>query len=114
MIKTYDGVDLVKRHWSSSLSHYPEGSLTAREVLATVPVDDVTKREEMIGKLNAELTREIYQDAEVASKRYMELTSRRPRLGNVIVRTDLPPEEVKAANERLSSRIVDIVRSTVK
>lgn len=109
MIKSFDGPALVQKHWASSVARYPEGSLTAREIIVTVPIDD-KGAEEQIAKLNAQLTAEIYQNAAAASKRYMELYSNRPRIGNVIVRTDIPAAEVKAAYDKLSSRIEQIAK----
>jgi len=56
-IKTYDGAELAMR----ALRRYPEGSVSPREVLLTIPVNgDVNQ----FDKLNATITHAIFKKAE--------------------------------------------------
>jgi hypothetical protein len=57
-IKTYDGVALALRNYKN----YPEGSLSPREVLLTIP--NTGDMEQLATKLNSTITQAIYQHAE--------------------------------------------------
>jgi len=61
-IKTYDGVDLVKNRIENTLSKYPSGSLSPREVMTTLPStgDDNA----LAYKTNVAITAAIYKAAE--------------------------------------------------
>jgi hypothetical protein len=49
-MKTFDGIELVKKHLAQALGRYPEGSLTPREVMITLPI--LGDPREMIERVN--------------------------------------------------------------
>lgn len=62
MIKTYDGVALVGEYMKRSRGCYPEGSLTARTVVATIPLG--TDPEATFQRVNAAITSSLIRSAE--------------------------------------------------
>lgn len=65
-IKTYDGVDLVKKFHDQQYGKYPEGSLSPREVMKTIPA--AGDLEKLAFKTNSVITKAIYKKAEEFAK----------------------------------------------
>jgi hypothetical protein len=56
-MKTFDGIELVKKHLAQALDRYPEGSLTPREVMITLPI--LGDPREMIERVNFMISRAV-------------------------------------------------------
>jgi hypothetical protein len=65
-IKTFDGAKLALQHWAARIENYPEGSLSKREIIATVPLDKPD--EALFAKLNAKVTAKLVSMAHDAVK----------------------------------------------
>lgn len=60
-MKTFDGAKLVQQRLEKIYSKYPEGSISKRDVLMTIPMD---YDEAKIQQVNAAITAAIYKQAE--------------------------------------------------
>jgi GH25 family lysozyme M1 (1,4-beta-N-acetylmuramidase) len=68
-MKTYDGAKLVQQRLDQVYSKFPEGSLSAREILATIPVSDWKKKDDLAYQINSKITQAIFKKAEEFVKR---------------------------------------------
>lgn len=67
MIPTYDAISLIAKHLSQKTVKYPEGSLSRREILITIKVED--DQEAQIKKINSLITRALYNKISEISQR---------------------------------------------
>lgn len=108
-MKTLDGAALIKKRLEKLHSQYPEGSLSPREIIMTIPMD---YDEAKIQQVNSEITRAIYQQAEEFVKNNPP-TIKKP--GFSVIPKDLSYNdkraEEEAAKQKLTQTVVDAVHS---
>ena len=103
-MKTYDGVELIKNVYSK----YPEGSLSPREVLLTLPTSN--DAEQFATKLNSAITYAIYKSAENYLK---SLPSKEPQNFKFTAVADLKVkvDDTKERNTALTTSVLDAIIS---
>lgn len=66
-IRTLDGVALVQRNLAAQLSHYPEGSVSPREVICDLKIKG--DQEKYFQQLNSKITKAIFSSAEAIGQK---------------------------------------------
>jgi len=102
-IKTYDGAALALRNYQN----YPEGSLSPREVLLTIP--KTSDMEQLATNLNSTITQAIYQHASDYVK------SLPPKKTGFSAITDLKTQTDDRAKraEALTARVMSAISTSV-
>ena len=102
-IKTFDAIELVKKQLAQTYSRYPEGSLSPRDVIATIPIKgDIDK---LAFDTNSKITHALYKKAEDFMK--SELQKKKPSGFTAV--SDIKPaiDDSKKRAEELSSAVID-------
>lgn len=109
-MKTFNGADLIKKRIEQIMSKYPEGSLSPREIITTIPMD---YDEPKIQQVNSEITRAIFQNAE----EFMKNNPPKKSGHWSIVPKDLSYTDRKAAEDaakmKLTQSVVDAAHSVI-
>lgn len=106
-IKTYDGAKLIQARLENTLSKYPSGSLSSREVLITIPSDTIDN--ELASKINSAITYAIYKSAEnfLKNQPQTKISNKMTPLSDIKIKID----DTAMRNFELSNAVLDSIKT---
>ena len=106
-MKTVDGAKIIQHRLTTIYGKFPEGSLSAREVLKTIPTNGVTDND-LAGYIDATITTAIYNyaDAYLKSIPKPEKPSFKMSPPSITNNTD----DSKQRNQELTDAVLDSLK----
>ena len=104
-IKTFDAIELVRKQLFQTYSRYPEGSLSPRDVIATLPINgDLDK---LAFDTNSKITLALYKKADEFMKSELKKMKNKPSGFTAV--SDIKPviDDSKKKAEELSAAVID-------